>query len=372
MPIRGKKNAPTTFKGNYKYVESFIKHYNQLLNFYNVTSERDKCQGIIEYCSQNVKDFIQINPHYITPNWEELEREILNAYDADRMNNRVRPKEFYEFVNRHTAGQITNLSQWKKYHREYVAKAGFLKQNNQLNNVEYEGYFWYGIPKHLRGILELRLQAREPSHDISFPWPMALVQKIAEAYFKRSKFSTQLSHLPSYGYDGEEEDSSGSDYDSDSDDSDDLEQYRKHKQKKKKKMKQKKMKSKSKPPTQIVVEEPSRKIVPPPEEREVEGLIQRLNTMSLDDPQYGTLYYQAVTRDKTGLVAQCIRVPEPSGTVKPSQPAFSRDPPPHQSRMNYGQQQTYPRGILPRQPGMPHNMQSSLKCHGCFETNHML
>ena len=116
---------------------------------------------------------------------------------------------------------------------------------------------------------------------------MTLVQEIAEAYFKhtKSKFSTQLSHLPSYGYDEEEEESSDSDYNSDSDDSDDLEQYRKHKQKRKKKMKQKKMKSKSKPPTQIVIEELSRKIVPPPEERGVEGLIQRLNTMSLDDPQ---------------------------------------------------------------------------------------
>ena len=83
MPVHGNKNAPVTFKGNYKHVESFIDHYNRLLDYYHVTVEADKCHGILEYCSQHVKDFIQINPHYITHNWDELEKEILNAYDAD-------------------------------------------------------------------------------------------------------------------------------------------------------------------------------------------------------------------------------------------------------------------------------------------------
>jgi len=38
--------------------------------------------------------------------------------------------------------------------------------------------------------------------------------------------------------------------------------------------------------------------------------------MSLEDPRYGQLYYQAVKKDKGGLVAQCIR-------CKPLQESFS-------------------------------------------------
>jgi len=169
MPIRGSKNAPRVFKGNYKHVAPFINRYNQLLDYYHVVTEVDKCRGILEYCSWSVKDFIQINPHYLKPNWEELQKEILNAYDAERMDIRIRPKDFFNFVNQYRQGQIITLSQWKKYHREYIAMAGFLKQKNQLNELQYHGYFWYGIPEHLRGVFDIRLQTKDPSYDGSEP-----------------------------------------------------------------------------------------------------------------------------------------------------------------------------------------------------------
>jgi hypothetical protein len=111
MPIRGSKNAPTTFRGDFNQVETFVEHYNRLLDYYHVTTEADKCRGILDYCSQEVKDYVQINPHYLTPNWSKLQDEILSAYDAERMNNRVRPKDFFKFVQQYGKGQITNLSQ---------------------------------------------------------------------------------------------------------------------------------------------------------------------------------------------------------------------------------------------------------------------
>ena len=48
------------------------------------------------------------------------------------------------------------------------------------------------------------------------------------------------------------------------------------------------------------------KISPPSEEEGVEELIQQLNSMSLDDPKYGLLYYKAVKNDLKGLISQCI------------------------------------------------------------------
>ena len=67
----------------------------------------------------------------------------------------------------------------------------------------------------------------------------------------------------------------------------------------------------------------------PPEE--VEGLIQQLNTMSLDDPKYGQLYYKAAMNDTTGLVIQCIRrapmTEKSSGIVQRSSPPQPGGPP---------------------------------------------
>ena len=367
MPLRGSKNAPETFKGNYKHVETFIDHYNRLLNYYHVTSEADKCHGILEYCSLNVKDYIQTNPHFLAPNWSQLQKDILNVYDAERMKSRIKPKDFYTFIQNSSQGQITNLSQWKKYHRDYISQAGFLKHNAQLDDLQYHGYYWYGIPKSLRSIIEVRLQAKEPNFDNSQPWPVSLIQSVAEAYFKRTKFTSHLPHLHSLGFEEEEEeeDSDNDSYDSeDSDDYEDRRRHRKYKSKKKKKIKKIKNKSKHEsPPTQVRFEEPSRNILPPTQDDSVpvENLIHHLNTMSLDDPQYGKLYYQAVSRDSSGsgLVAQCItRKPI---QITPSQQASLRDNPPHQYS-------SYPRGMLPRLPGM----QNTSKCYGCFETGHPL
>ena len=55
-------------------------------------------------------------------------------------------------------------------------------------------------------------------------------------------------------------------------------------------------------------------------------------SLDLEDSHYGQLYYQAVKKDKGGLVAQCI-------WCKPLQESFSRaqdrDPPPHQSIVRF-------------------------------------
>jgi hypothetical protein len=73
----------------------------------------------------------------------------------------------------------------------------------------------------------------------------------------------------------------------------------------------------------------SRKITPPSENEDVGNMIKRLNTMSRDDPEYGSLYWKTVTADQTGLAVQCI-------TRKPRQESenrVTRDPPPHQNQL---------------------------------------
>jgi len=364
--MRGTKLAPVTFKGKYSKVTRFIQHYNRLLEQYQVVSEADKCKGVLEYCSQTVQDFIQSNIHFSVPNWTRLQAEILNAYDADRLESRVRPADLVDFINQNSIQTMSNLTQWKKYYREYKARAGFLKMKGQLTDLQYNGYFWYGIPNQVRSILEEKLFARYPNYDTTDPWPVENVTTLAETYFKRDRFTEKLLPLPVYGLNHKEDEDSDDESEEayDSEDSD----YERERRKKRKQEKKKKKKSRAHlqkgPQTQIMEEEPSRRIIPPPEETDISGIIHQLNTMSLEDPRYGQLYYQAVKKDKGGLVAQCIR-------RKPLQESFSRaqdrDPPSHPSRANT---QPYPRGIFPNP--LRNQAPSNQKCYGCFKQDHIL
>ena len=65
MPLRGDRKAPKKFTGKYDEVAQFIKKYKRLLDQYQVTSDIDRCEGILEYCSKPVREFIETSLHYI-------------------------------------------------------------------------------------------------------------------------------------------------------------------------------------------------------------------------------------------------------------------------------------------------------------------
>jgi hypothetical protein len=302
MPLSNSKQAPKIFKGSYHKVRSFIKHYIRLLDQHQVVTESDKCSGILEYCSQKVKDFIRSSSHYQTPDWTRLQAEILKYYDAERDDSRYRVADLTSFVQQSNKQSINDLAQWKKYYRDYFTIAGFLLQQGLIDDKTYVGYFWYGISPHLQKIIEEKLYINHPHFDTIDPWPIDYLDEVANTYFKRNKFPQRLGDLPlteryaRRDYETEEESDSESE-----DDSDDENYHRRHRTKKKKT----KAKRKTTPQTQILPDEPMRKISVPQEE--VEGLIHQLNTMSLDDPKYGPLYYKAVKSDSTGLAVRCIR-----------------------------------------------------------------
>ncbi len=226
-----------------------------------------------------------------------------------------------------------------------------------------------GIPDDLRQLFEVRLQAKNPTFYISNPWPINLVQDVAEVHFQRNKFTDKLFHLPALEIgrrheEDEDDDDSDDDYDSEEDEDYEDELCRQRRRPIKKKPKAQKKPFRNLPSIQIRKEEPSRRIVPPAEESGMEGIIHQLNTMSLENPQYGALYYKAVNNDHSGLVAQCInRRPKQLTNNR-----INREPPPHQEQPI---RPPYFRGILPQMPGQNISNNTS-KCFGCFETGHQL
>ena len=370
MPLRHMKQAPPLFKGDYQKVTRFIEHYTYLLEHFSVTSDQDKCRGILEYCSQDVEDFITSCPDFIEPDWEALKEEILKYYDAERMDNRIQLPDLIRFLQEQVREPMTTLSHWKKYNRRYLAYAGFLKRNGQIDETEYHGYFWYGIPESMRSILEVKLQTKYPAYDASIePWSITRVQDIAESHLKRNTFSDKLYHLPALGVKKRYEDEDDEEEDDDDDD-DDYEEERRYRKKKKTPKKKSKTTNPNRgfPPLPPLKEETSRRIVPPPEDGRIEEIIHQLNTMSLEDPRYGSLYYKAVKDDRSGLAAQCItRRPQQQTLGRPT----PRDPPPHQNQpVPIPDRPPYPRGVLPY--GDRFAPRQIPKCYGCYESGHVL
>ncbi|TFK16892.1 hypothetical protein FA15DRAFT_606153 [Coprinopsis marcescibilis] len=377
MPVRGSCHAPRTFKGKYSEIERFIDHYERLLQQHHVSSEADKCKGVKEYCSDSVIDFIESSPHFTTPHWKNLKDDLLKYYDADRTRARFRPADLFDFVQKSSSKPCENLAQWKKYYCKYNVIAGALLKKSVISARDVSGYFWYGIPAALRRTLELKLQAKLPNHNTANPYNVSDVTSVAEAYFKRDKFSQMFFHANQLDleYNSETEsseesssdsDSSNSEYDSDSIKKlrSKLRKLRNKEGKKRSKHKQKYRNHTSKEPKS----EPERTYQPSGNSTEIESMIQQLNTMSLEDPKYGHLYYKVMKMDQTGLAAKCIyREPPkqiqqpitqvytaPSATTVPVQPPVIQ-PPMMQPR------------LMQQQPYEPFQ-----GCFGCLDLGHHL
>src|SRR5215469_16107771 len=83
MPLLGQKGAPSKFTGRSSKVRRFLKHFNSLCNAYSVTTDADKCNKIVDYCSDSVNRVIESLDNFKADNWSELEKDLLNYFDAD-------------------------------------------------------------------------------------------------------------------------------------------------------------------------------------------------------------------------------------------------------------------------------------------------
>jgi hypothetical protein len=155
--------------------------------------------------------------------------------------------------------------------------------------------------------VEERYTMQNPDFDMTQPIPMEDVDKVMKRHLERNKFAKNLDESSDEsGYDTE----SDSDLDSsdDSDDSDD-ENKRKRKKHKPRKKNDKSNKGKSKKDNRELTSDDVDEILKQrindshnntigsgrtkgkPDE-EITKLIDRLNRMSLQDPEYGSLYYR--------------------------------------------------------------------------------
>ncbi|KAJ6536665.1 hypothetical protein B0H10DRAFT_1668018, partial [Mycena sp. CBHHK59/15] len=349
----GTKSAPSTFEGDYDEVEHFIIHYEKLLVQNNVRTTADQCECILEYCSRSVEDFIRATPAFQDQNWHKLKKTMLKYYDAELIRSGRRPEDVLTLILKTRQKSLKTLTQWKKYYRKYLGITGRLYARGKISAMQYNGYFWSGMPQSLQIILENKLTNKYPQHELTDPFTVEQVSEMAEAYFQRDKFSQMLLGTgPTQDAESSDEDSESEASDSeDSSDEDTRRKTKKHKRRSKHR------------------DVPSARSSGKPREgdpkvAEVEGMIKQLNSMSIEDPTYPSTYFKVMALNTTGIAKQCVR--PPTVNRAPRNPTY-RPPynaPPAVSFPPPQVPQTYQARPYPSRP--------EPGCYGCNDQSHRI
>ncbi|KAF7795489.1 hypothetical protein EIP86_006651 [Pleurotus ostreatoroseus] len=356
LPIAGTKGAPRKFKGQSSEVRQFLQHYERLCAKHGVTNDKEKIESITQYCSQHVREFLEGLKSYQGANYDNFKKDLKEFYNADKDSRRFRVRDLEAYVKKtRTQPPMKDLHAWRKYARGYIRIGGWLERKKKIDSDECATYFWKGIPRKFRERLEHRLMSQTPTHDISKPFSISDIEKVAKTLLQHDRFDSE--RLPSDDEEDSDTDDESTDSDSESSDSDsdsnsdsDHKKKRKSHSKKSKKQKKKKRvtfdsdidsdsdasdsdsakatkrKSKAKKTHKATAAKSESN-----DNKEVEQLIEQLNKMSIHDPSYATLYFRAVS--KNSHVRDIVRRPmvafdqsRPTGTQAKG---FSRDAPPH-------------------------------------------
>ncbi|KAK7692990.1 hypothetical protein QCA50_004632 [Cerrena zonata] len=361
LPIPGTKGAPKKFKGKYSEIQKFISHYEKVCTQRSVTDPKEKVENITQYCSRNVREFMEGLPSYSSGEWLKFTQDLLEYFDAERDDKRYRCNDLEAFCLKARKDKTRmRMSRWKDYSREFIRIAGWLVTHKKISANEQALYFWKGIPKSFRAQLESRLLAIDPSHDLETPFEINDIHKLAKSMLQRNRFDHD--RLPSDGEDSSTSSDEASESDSNSESSESEEETTTRKSKdKKKKSKKRKTAIRKKDPVPVNETEVKRTSYKLNQDEEMENLIAQMGRMSLTDPSYAILYYRAFRLNPVVADIMTRPVDRPRG----SRPGMSNDFIANRSNNNPPARPPPPGGNAFRT-----FQQEERKCYGCGGSGH--
>ena len=203
LPSPGSKQAPKSFKGNHREVERFIAHFEYLCSQKSITDPKEKCLGLVQYCSYDVADLIEGLEEYTTNNYDDLIKKFQHLYDSNRRKGEYHIGHIDDFARAWRKEEIRTLEMFLQYHREYIQVAGVLRTTQRIDAKEFNRGFWEGLHRDTRDRIERRMMDDEPALDLSVPFETNKVIKAAEHIFNRNRFDKHIREGRSVGYEGE-------------------------------------------------------------------------------------------------------------------------------------------------------------------------
>ena len=116
LPIVGGKQAPPKFKGHHRDLTRFLNRFEHVCTQFNVTESKQKCLGIIQYCSNSVADTIENLESYQKQDYNELVKDLHWFYDSERQKCEYHLGDLEDFIKEWRTVEVTNLETFKQYH----------------------------------------------------------------------------------------------------------------------------------------------------------------------------------------------------------------------------------------------------------------
>ena len=371
LPAKGDKKAPPTFKGSHRDWERFIEHYIHICAKIKLTDDREKCLGLLQYCSVRVADYIENLEEYVSKDFDALIKKLAWQYDSERKKGEYHIGHIEEFTRTWREERISDLKTFKKYHRKYLEVAGPLKRAGRIDNKHLNRSFWEGLNQTTRDRLERRMTDDEPSLDLAVPFPMEKVIRAAEHIFNRNRFDKHLWEERKAPRRSTKKKTStdrrrrrpvdSDDSESDSEDESDTESDSESEEEPVPSRKKSKGAEKTKVPP--ISARKSDAIEKKAEADEIGDLVKKMEGLRLDAPLYRSYYVQlSIRAPKICSYFQEPRVASvrsyaTQDTRSQSNEPMRRDPPPHQS-VSFSDQRMGER--------------RELTCYGCGAKGHRM
>jgi hypothetical protein len=168
LPMNYARDSMMLFNGSSQEIEEFIDNYEATFKKAKIVTDSDKVKGIMKYVTERVRQFIRGRKEYQQPDWEGLKKELLYVYDAERNHQRWRMKDIKAFTAKSTQKSMTTKAAYLEYYRNFSTIADQLIMNEKMRPAEYDVYFWIGLPKKLRDLLQTKIERLDPSYDTAY------------------------------------------------------------------------------------------------------------------------------------------------------------------------------------------------------------
>jgi hypothetical protein len=357
LPLPGARYAPRTltFKGGQQELIHFLEVYDHICAHFRVTDKREKCKGIIPYCTPKVARMIARLPSHINGDYRNLISDL--HYFLEDEDDFYDISKVESFTRKWRKRKVTSLDQFKRYHRKYLELVGKARGAHKITDEDYNRYFWEGIHHALRQRIEDRMTVSNPFLDVTVPFEMDKVVAAIGGLFNKKRFDQHLRKKSSH--DSSESESEEDTYkpkkhissdseDEEEKDSDDSDHSRKPINRKK-----------AHPSTHkpIINKEHMAKKA---EDAEISRLAYEMSHLDLNDSQYPAKYLEL-------YIAIILKRPSMKDILAkpPSQIFHTPDPgnPP---------QRNIPPGRSYGPPPKPFPSQTDSLCSGCGRTGHRM
>ena len=174
---------------NYELVQ-FLEFYERLCAHHEIVSPKEKCLGLIGYCSYKIAKMIERLPSFIQGDYNQLVTDLHYFLEGEEHTyDRIKVEHFTREWRRKP---VESLDNFKRYHRKFLGLVGQALGNNIVDQKECNRYFWEGIHRSLRKRIEERLRTLNPNLDITVPFGMQDVVNAVKTIFDPHRFDLHL------------------------------------------------------------------------------------------------------------------------------------------------------------------------------------